>query len=130
MQVLIWMILVWQIMDDLLNLPNFPPAKLSHYTGMYFSIPNLAHHSLLIFLLYHAPFLLLRFSSLSSTLIAAHFFLTYSLHLVKLQVRSACFTKPYVDLFIDFSFSSKSISTSSSSTKPLFSHFFTPNCLP
>ena len=30
--VLIWMVLVWWITDDLLNLSNFPPAKLSCYT--------------------------------------------------------------------------------------------------
>jgi len=28
----IWMVLVWQIEDDLPNLPNFLPTKLSRYT--------------------------------------------------------------------------------------------------
>ena len=31
LQVLIWIGLVWQIMDDLPSTPNLPLAKLSHY---------------------------------------------------------------------------------------------------
>ena len=33
--VLIWMILVWRVMDDSPNSSNFPPTKLSCYTVPY-----------------------------------------------------------------------------------------------